>query len=604
MSVTQDLLYKDSGRAIEDRAQNLLDQMTLAEKIGQMTQVEKNSITPAEVSQYFIGSVLSGGGGNPAPNSPATWANMVRSFQEPALQTRLAIPLIYGSDAIHGHNNVKGAVIFPHNIGLGATHDAELVERVARVVAAECMGTGVRWDFAPAVSVPQDIRWGRTLEGFSQNTELVSKLATAFIRGLQNADGHNIPGVLASVKHFLADGGTRWASRADYPWIQNWGKSSDDHWSIDQGNVEVDEATLRAIHLPPYIAAMQAGAMNIMVSYSSWQGLKMHAHRYLLTDVLKNEFGFRGFLVTDWLGIDQINADYHTAVVTSINAGLDMIMVPFDFKRCIETLNTAVAQGEISQERIDDAVGRILTVKLAMGLFEQPFTDKSLLAEIGSREHREVAREAVRKSLVLLKNEGQVLPLKKTARRIVVAGEGAHDIGLQCGGWTIEWMGTPGNITDGTTILEGIQQIVSADTEVIYSADADFAADVRAEVGILVLAEPPYAEGQGDRSQLVLSPTDIELSQRLKQHCSRMVVILLSGRPLIITPQLGDWDAFVAAWLPGSEGQGIADVLFGDTPFVGKLSYAWPRTMQQIPASELHSAGQAPLWDINFGLTS
>ncbi len=604
MRLKEELPYKNPESALEERAQNLLNQMTLAEKIGQMTQVEKNSITPAEVSEYFIGSVLSGGGGNPTPNTPQTWAQMVRSFQETALQTRLAIPLIYGSDAIHGHNNVKGAVIFPHNIGLGATHDAELVERIGRIVAAECMGTGVRWDFAPAVSVPQDIRWGRTYEGFSQDTELVTQLATAFVRGLQNADGNTISGVLASVKHYVADGGTRWASKPDYPWINNWGKNNEDQWSIDQGNADIDEATLRAVHLSPYHAAIEAGAMNIMVSYSSWQGLKMHAHHYLLTDVLKNELGFRGFLVTDWLGIDQLNADYHTSVVMAINAGLDMVMVPFDFKRFIQSMYTAVAQGEISQARIDDAVGRILTVKFALGLFEQPFTDESLLAEVGTLEHRDVAREAVRKSAVLLKNEGKVLPLSKAAGRIVVAGEAAHNIGLQCGGWTIEWMGTPGNVTDGTTILEGIQKTVSSDTDVIYNADADFAATVQTEVGILVLAEEPYAEGQGDRSKLELSPKGIELSARLKQHCSKLVVILLSGRPLIVTPQLDDWDAFIAAWLPGTEGQGIADVLFADYPFVGKLSFAWPRNMQQVPASSLHSAGQVPLWESNFGLIS
>src|SRR5579859_6635162 len=311
IQLTQALKFTNPDLPVEDRVENLLSQMTMAEKIGQMTQAEKNSITPEEVAQYAIGSVLSGGGGNPTPNTPRSWWEMVHSFQEAASKSRLGIPIIYGSDAVHGHNNVKGAVIFPHNVGLGATRDADLVERIGHITAKECGATGVQWDFAPAVSVPQDIRWGRTFEGFSEDTDLVSRLGVAFMRGLQNADNPMLPMVLASVKHYLADGGTRWGSSREYLWLHAPWTHKEDWFKIDQGNTDIDEHTLRTIHLPPYKAAIEAGAMNIMVSYSSWQDLKMHANKYLLTDVLKTEFGFKGFLVSDWLAIDQLDADYY-----------------------------------------------------------------------------------------------------------------------------------------------------------------------------------------------------------------------------------------------------------------------------------------------------
>ncbi len=468
IQIANTFAYKNPDLPIEDRVENLLSHMTLAEKIGQMAQVEKNSITAEEVSRYAIGSVLSGGGGNPTPNTPRSWWQMVHSFQEAALKSRLGIPLIYGSDAVHGHNNVKGAVIFPHNVGLGATRDSELVERIGRITAKECAATGVRWDFAPAVSVPQDIRWGRTYEGFSENTDLVSALGVALMRGLQYTENGAMSTLLASVKHYVADGGTRWGSARGYPWLHSMWTREGDSFQIDQGVAEIDEDALRTIHLAPYKAAIGAGAMCIMVSYSSWQGLKLHAHKYLLTDVLKNEFGFKGFVVSDWQAIDQIDPDYYTCVVKSINAGLDMIMVPFDFKRFINTMNDALEHNDIAPERIDDAVRRILRVKFQLGLFECPLTDDSLLSEVGSAAHREVAREAVKKSLVLLKNDDHIVPLNKTLPRLLIAGRAADDLGYQCGGWSIEWMGAPGNVTKGTTLLQGIRMAVSATTEVIY----------------------------------------------------------------------------------------------------------------------------------------
>ncbi|MBZ0305090.1 MAG: glycoside hydrolase family 3 protein, partial [Anaerolineae bacterium] len=367
----------------------------------------------------------------------------VRAFQEAALKTRLAVPLLYGADCVHGHNNVKGAVIFPHNIGLGAARDEKLVYEIGRITAREMLATGVHWNFAPAVSVPQDIRWGRTYEGYSENTELVIKLSTAYIRGLQDS------GVLASVKHFVADGATEWGTAPKPASHENNWQAVTDSYSIDQGDTQINEAVLRSVHLAPYIAAIEAGALNIMVSHSSWNGLKMHANHYLLTTVLKEECGFQGFLVSDWMAINQIDPDYYTCVVKSINAGLDMIMVPFDYKKFIEMLTLAVQKGDVLLERIDDAVRRILRAKYWLDLFNQPFGQEALLPEVGSPAHREVARQAVRQSLVLLKNEDKLLPLPKSVSKLLVAGQGADDIGLMCGGWSISWQGSAGATTQG-----------------------------------------------------------------------------------------------------------------------------------------------------------
>lgn len=574
---------------------SLVQQMTLAEKIGQMTQIEKNSIPPEDVTNYFIGSVLSGGGGNPQPNTPENWAKMVREFQEAALKTRLAIPLIYGSDGVHGHSNVHGAVIFPHNIGLGATRDADLLRRIAQATSRELLATNVHFDFAPAVSIPYDIRWGRTYEGYSQDTELVTELAVSYLRGLQDDE----PRVLASVKHFVADGGTGWGTTSKYEWLYgNW-QALDDSNMIDQGDARIDEATLRAVHLPPYKAAIEAGAQNVMISFSSWNGLKMHAHRYLITDVLKGEFGFEGFVISDWMAVSQIDPDYSVSVIASINAGLDMVMVPYDYKKFIATLISAVESGDVSMERIDDAVRRILRVKAWLGMFEQPFGREDLLDTVGSPAHRAVAREAVRKSLVLLKNEGGVLPLAKDAR-IYIGGPGADDLGMQCGGWSIEWQGGRGPITVGTTILEGMKQLVGNTAQIHYNAECQFDASAKAQVGIVVIGETPYAEGFGDKGNLYPTEDDQDLIARMSQSCEKLVVILLCGRPLILTEVLPRVDAFVAAFLPGTEGAGVADVLFGDYPFTGRLSYAFPRNMEQIPYEALKQHPDGPLFPIGF----
>ncbi len=591
-------LYQDRALPAADRAADLLARLTLAEKIGQMAQVEKGSVTPEAVREHGLGSVLSGGGGNPSPNTPQDWAAMVRPFLEAALETRLGIPLLYGADAVHGHNNVVGATIFPHNIGLGATRDSDLVARIGRITAAEMRATHVHWNFAPAVSVPQDIRWGRTYEGFSEAPDLVSALGAAYVRGLQGAATPPLR-ALASVKHFVGDGGTRWDSTVLPAWLDWWRRDeAGQGWRIDQGVADVDEATLRALHLPPYQAAIAAGARNIMVSYSSWGGLKMHAQRYLLTDVLKGELGFTGFLVSDWLAVPQLDPDYDACVTTAINAGLDMIMVPFDYERFIAAVADAVAQRAIPLARIDDAVRRILTVKFELGLFEQPFGDEDALPAVGSPAHRAVAREAVRRSLVLLKNENDTLPLAPAPRRLLLAGAAADDLGAQCGGWTIEWMGGHGDITPGTSLRRALAEALAGETELLYRPDGAFPADLQAETAVVVLAEEPYAEGLGDREDLALPAADLALLARVRPHCRRLVLVLFSGRPLILGDAVGLCDAIVAAWLPGTEGAGIADVLLGDVPFAGKLPVTWPRSMDQVPLARADD----PLWPRGHGL--
>ncbi len=609
-------LYLDPAQSVESRVEDLLARMTLDEKIGQMAQVEKNAALQnmADISRYYLGSVLSGGGGYPArDNTVAGWVEMVDSFQAQALQTRLGIPLIYGVDAVHGHNNLYGATIFPQQIGLGATRDLQLVQRIGRATAEEMVATGVRWNFAPVVAVVQDIRWGRTYEAYGENTQLVSDMGLAYLQGLQNMPASlgqvdpsgliNPLAVLATPKHYLGDGGTSYGT----PTTQSFGK----RYLLDTGDTQVDEATLRQLYLPPYQQAVESGAMSIMVSFSSWNGVKMHANHYLLTNVLKEELGFQGFIVSDWGGIDHISPVYHTALVSAVNAGVDMAMIPTDYLRFITTLKQAVEAGEVPMERIDDAVRRILRVKFAMGLFEQPFADPHYKERVGSAEHRELAREAVRKSLVLLKNEA-ALPLAKDASLIFVAGRGADNIGMMCGGWTIEWQGKMGNIQPGATILQAIQNTVSASTQVEYEQAGEFVdltyangQPLVADVAIVVVGEDPYAEGVGDRSDLQLLSIDLAVLERVRPQAKTLVVILLSGRPLVITEQIDQWDALVAAWLPGTEGQGVADVLFGDYPFSGKLSFTWPRNNAQLPFdfANLPVEGQgAPLFPYGFGL--
>ncbi len=558
----------------------LLAKMTLDEKIGQMTQADRGALaSEQDIKNYFLGSLLSGGGSAPADNSPSGWADMYDRYQAIALQTRMRIPIIYGIDAVHGNNNVKGAVIFPHNIGLGCTDNPQLVEQAARVTAEEVAGTGIDWTFAPVVAVVRDERWGRTYEGFGEDPALVSTMASAAVRGFQGTSLDASGSILACAKHYIGDGGTTGGD--------------------DQGNTALDEQTLRAIHLPGYLAAIESGVGSIMVSFSSWNGQKMHGHKYLLTGVLKGELGFKGFLVSDWAGIDQLPGDYTNDVEVAINAGLDMIMVPQRYREFISTTKSLVTQGKIPMSRIDDAVRRILKVKIEMGLFERPYTDRALTASIGSAEHRQVARECVRQSVVLLKNEPNTLPLSKTLSRIHVAGKNADDLGNQCGGWTISWQGSSGNITTGTTILQAIKNAVSSNTTVTYSRNGSGATG--ADVGIVVIGERPYAEGAGDRADLRLDNDDVQAVKTVSDAGISTVTILISGRPLQIAGQLDLSDAFLAAWLPGTEGDGVADVLFGDYAPTGKLSHSWPRAMSQIPIN-WGDAVYDPLFPFGFWL--
>jgi beta-glucosidase len=589
--------YMDASVPTEDRVEDLLSRMTLRDKIGQMTQVEKDSIFPDDIALLGIGSLLSGGGGSPAENTPQGWVAMVDGFQERALDGSHGIPLIYGVDAVHGHNNVKGATVFPHNVGLGAANDPELMRRIGEITATEVAATGIYWNFAPTVAVPQDIRWGRTYEGYGEDPSLVTALATAYLEGLQGTDLEDRTTVLATPKHFVGDGGTSWGSAATTEGRQ-----------IDQGNTEVDEETLRAVHLPPYVEAIDNGAQSVMVSYSSWNDTKVHADRYLVTDVLKDELGFGGFVVSDWGAIDQISDDYYEAVVTSINAGIDMNMVPYDYRRFISVLWQAVDNGDVPIQRIDDSVRRILRVKFELGLFESPFSDPSLLPTVGSEAHRAVAREAVAKSAVLLKNDDEVLPIGNNVTTIFVGGQAGDDIGIQSGGWTIEWQGREGAITPGTTILEGIEASVPDGVAVYYdkfgNVDRLDVPRIEPDLCIAVVGERPYAEFEGDSADLGLASRDVPVLENLAATCDKVVVVLISGRPLVITDMIDGWDGVVAAWLPGTEGQGVADVLFGVEPFTGRLPYTWPASIDQVPLGALTESGEEPLFPFGYGLES
>jgi beta-glucosidase len=465
------------------------------------------------------------------------------------------------------------------------------VEKIARITAKEVRATGINWSFAPCVAVPQDIRWGRTYEGFSEDPAIAALLGAAAVRGLQQNNLNDPLAVLACAKHFVGDGGTAF------------GSSEAESSLLDQGDVRIDEATLRRIHLKPYEPAIAAGVGTIMPSFSSWNGVKCSASKFLLTDVLKRELAFEGFLISDYNAIDQVTENYKDAIEVSINAGMDMVMVPSNYKNFCRNLRELVDEGRIPMSRIDDAVTRILRVKFALGLFDEArstLADRSLHNTLGSNENRAVAREAVRKSLVLLKNDNNRLPISKNLKRIHVAGGSADDIGRQCGGWTIDWQGKAGDVVPGTTILEAIRSAVSAETDVSFSANGDGAKG--ANVGIVVIGEPPYAEGQGDSSELALPPEDLQLIKNISEQNIPVVVVLLSGRPLLINDVLDRADAFVAAWLPGTEGQGVTDVLFGDQPPTGRLSFTWPDSLDDLPLGNI-TANREVLFNLGDGLT-
>jgi beta-glucosidase len=570
--------------------------MTLEEKIGQMTLVEKDSIKELrDVSDYHLGALLSGSGAKPENNTVQGWSHMIAAYQVQATKSRLGIPLLYGSDAIHGHAHVPEATVFPHMVGLGATGNPDLVQKVAAATAKEMLPTGVNWNFSPNLDAPQDIRWGRVYETFSDDATLVSELGAAYLQGLQSgeeADNNHIK-ILATPKHFVGLGS------------MGWDTSLNENFRIDQGVTLANEELLQEVYLPPFAAAVDAGALSIMVGLNTWDDDRTVRNNYLLTDVLKGQLGFRGFIVSDWYGVHEGTSNTFLATVRAIRAGVDMVMLPFEYEEFTTHMKWANRLGMISDDRIDDAVSRILYAKFSLGLFDK---DNSAVTSttIANQDHRALARAAVAESLVLLKNEQNLLPLKATDRKIYVAGSAADNVGTQMGGWSIEWQGVDGNWPpNSTSILAGIKTTAGPGVQIEYMERGQFStSSPKAAVGIAIVGESPYAEGWGDNSNPTLSAEDIETIKNLKQASDSLVVILVTGRPLIITDEFADWDALVVAWLPGSEGAGVSDVLFGDKQFTGTLPLPWPAHTQQLPISTSGetSDGSQVLFPRYFGL--
>ncbi|MBU2977753.1 exo 1,3/1,4-beta-D-glucan glucohydrolase [Alteromonas sp. C1M14] len=584
--------------AVEQRVESILSHMTLEQKIAQMIQPEIRNITVEDMRQYGFGSYLNGGGAFPNNNKHATpddWVQLAEAMYQASVDDSVdgtSIPTMWGTDAVHGHNNVIGATLFPHNIGLGAAHNPALVEQIAHITAQEVMATGIDWVFAPTVAVVQDDRWGRTYESYSENPAVVREYAAAVVKGLQGAadkDFLSDQRVISTVKHFVGDGGTIGGD--------------------DQGNNIATEQALFDIHAQGYVGGLTAGAQSVMASFNSWHGKKLHGHKYLLTDVLKDRMGFDGFVVGDWNGHGQVKGCTNESCAQAINAGLDIFMVPDDWKALYNNTIAQVNAGIIAQSRIDDAVRRILRVKVRAGLFDKPSPAARPLSGnrqlIGSEAHRQVAREAVRESLVLLKNKHHLLPLDGN-QHVLVAGDAADNIGKQSGGWSVTWQGTNNTNAEfpgGTSIYDGIRSAVEgAGGQVTLSVDGTFTQTP--DVAIVVYGEEPYAEGHGDRETLIYqrgSKRDLALLHKLKAQNIPVVSVFISGRPMWVNPELNASDAFVAAWLPGSEGKAVSDVLFGKQDFKGKLPFSWPATSNQIV--NLGDENYAPLLPYGFGLT-
>jgi beta-glucosidase len=604
-------LWSAGARALPNAATEafvtqLLANMTLEEKVGQMIQADIASISPAELRTYRLGSILAGGGAAPGDNvrtTPQAWLDLTDSFFRASLTatsaTHAPIPILFGVDAVHGHAKVVGATIYPHNVGLGAAHDPDLIHRIGQATAEEVATTGIDWTFAPTVAVARDVRWGRSYESYSESPELVAAYAAAMVTGLQgerDTAQFMAPGrTLSSVKHFLGDGGT-----------QN---------GRDQGETVIPESELRAVHAAGYVAAIKAGALIVMASYNSWNGVKMHANRYLLTDVLKGQLGFEGFVVGDWNAHEQIPGCTKYKCAAAILAGVDMLMAPDSWRELYKNTLTQVRSGEIPQARVDDAVRRILRVKTIAGLFRRAApkqrSDAGDFTRLGSTAHRALAREAVRKSLVLLKNDRHILPLNPRAK-ILVAGEAADSIGTQTGGWTIDWQGDRNSNADfpgATSIFGGIQAAVAAGGgTAVLSKEGRFTD--KPDAAIVVFGEGPYAEFEGDRETLEFSPNEhrsLELLRRLRAQGVPTVAVFLSGRPMWVNPWINASDAFVAAWLPGSEGEGVADVLFAGTEhfdFTGRLAFSWPQTAMPVTfdaAGKSTGAQFARGWGLDYG---
>ena len=572
-----------------------LASMSLVAKVGQMVQGEIANVRPEDVREHGLGSVLNGGGSWPNGDkhaSAADWRGLADAYRAASLESESGIPILWGTDAVHGHNNVLGATVFPHNIGLGAAGDAAMIEAIAAATAREVAATGIDWTFAPTLAVVRDDRWGRTYESYSEDPAIVEGFATRMVRGLQGAGGGQLAGhkVLATAKHFIGDGGTG---------------------GVDQGDTVCAETQLRDVHGPGHFAALAAGVQVVMASFSSWNGAKLHGHGYLLTDVLKGRLGFDGFVISDWNGCQQLAESPREACALAVNAGVDMVMVDERWSETLADLIASVEAGEVPMARVDDAVRRILRVKASAGLLAEGPLPTKANSPLAPAAHRALARQAVRQSLVLLKNNAGLLPLQRNMN-VLVAGSHADDVGLQCGGWTLTWQGD-GNANEdfpqSESILAGIREAVAAGGgSVTFRADG--AVDETPDVAIVVFGEPPYAEGEGDRPHLAYSafhPEPLAVMRSLKAKGIPVVAVFVAGRPMWTNPELNAADAFLVAWLPGTEGGGVADVLFRASDgsvnhdLAGKLSFSWPRDPWQT-AVNVGDEPYDPLFPYGFGL--
>lgn len=590
--------YKNASLPVEERVNDLLSYMTLDEKIGQMAQAATYVATPLDAKSYGLGSILVGGGDHPGSGLKAKdWLNFYNEYQKSAMQSRLGIPILFGIDAVHGNAKIEGATVFPHNIGLGAANDTALVGKIGRITAIESRAAGLHYNFSPCIAVARDERWGRTYESYSESPDIVSPLGTSYIRGLQNKNIAAQTSMSGCLKHYFADGGAEWGSGMR---------------GIDRGNCTLSDEEVRKIHLAPYVAALKEKPASVMISFSGIQGVEMHNNKKWI-DVLKQELQFNGIVISDWAGHKELKGD--NLFAQSINAGIDLVMIPEEYPDFVLDVAQNVKDGIIKQNRIDDAVRRILRVKFEMGLFDQPLPDESQLNVVGSDEHMDVARDAVRKSLVLLKNEKSVLPLSKT-EKIAIVGTKSKDMGVMCGGWTIYWGGyseyekmtpvfeqnsqrvkTNGIAVKGKNILDAFTGTAGA--SVVYSDDGTVVDG--AKKAIVVIGELPYAEFEGDSRDLSVTKEDVAKIKKLNAQGISVIAVIVSGRPMIISEIEADCDAIVAAWLPGSmAGPGIADVLFGDYDFSGKLSFTWPKDMSQLPINV--GDGKEGLYPFGYGL--
>ncbi len=586
-----DALYKQKEAPIDLRVIDLLSRMTLSEKIGQMALVDKDSlIKPVDIIRYNLGGMLSGASAKPPLNTPQGWQNMIEAYKAQAAKSRLQIPLLYGADANHGSANVPGATIFPHSIGLGATGNAGLVQQVAAATAQEVAAEGINWTYSPSLDEPSDIRWGRVYEAFSDSPALNALLGAAYIDGIQAPNGDMK--MVATAKHYIGAGAMLWNT------------SANKNYKIDQGTTAVNENLLEQEYLPPYAAAIQAGVGSVMVGLNHYGKERVIDSHYLITDKLKTELGFKGFVVSDWYGMYEASkTSIYQSNINAINAGVDMAMLPYDYKSFVRDVTEAVKSNQISESRIDDAVSRILYVKFKAGLFDATAAPPPV-SDVGAASHRALARQVASASAVLLKNSGHVLPLK-AGQHVLIAGSGADNFGRQAGGWTLEWQGVDGNWPVGTTsILAGLRQVAPTGTKLEYSQNASFVAGPKADIGLAIISEKPAAEGWDDNATPTLEASDLQVIAQLKKRANKVVVIVVAGRPLLIQNQLSSWDGLVMAWLPGSEGEGIADVIFGKTPFTGHLPLPWPSSTAQLPITSDGKTkdGTAVLFARGFGL--